>query len=53
MSRYLSLGVMTTLFAFLPLDLDAPTLNLCIMAVLRYAVLAAVPDTWIEREQMA
>ncbi len=44
---------MMTFFAMLPLDLDAPTLNLCIMAALRWGVLAAIPDTPFAREQMA
>jgi hypothetical protein len=35
---------MMTFFALLPLDLNAPTLNLCIMGLLRWAVIAALPE---------
>lgn len=52
MSRWVSLSVMMTFFTFLPLDLDAPALNLCIMAALRWGVLAAIPDAYFAREQM-
>lgn len=44
MSRWIPLSVMMTFFALLPLDLNAPTLNLCIMGLLRWAVIAALPD---------
>ncbi len=44
MSRWIPLSVMTTFFALLPLDLNAPTLNLCIMGLLRWAVIAALPE---------
>ncbi len=44
MSRWIPLSVMMTFFALLPLDLNAPTLNLCIMGLLRWAVIAAFPD---------
>lgn len=47
-----------TFFALLPLDLNAPTLNLCIMALLRWGVVAALPEepmagTTLAGEQMA
>ncbi|MEJ8308695.1 hypothetical protein [Agrobacterium larrymoorei] len=47
-----------TFFALLPLDLNAPTLNLCIMALLRWGVIAVLPDertaaTSLSGEQMA
>lgn len=44
MSRWIPLSVMMTFFALLPLDLNAPTLNLCIMGLLRWVVIAALPD---------
>lgn len=44
MSGWIPLSVMMTFFALLPLDLNAPTLNLCIMGLLRWAVIAALPD---------
>lgn len=58
MSRWIPLSVMMTFFALLPLDLNAPTLNLCIMALLRWGVIAVLPDeqtaaTSMSREQMA
>ncbi|WFS67246.1 hypothetical protein CFBP4996_04935 [Agrobacterium leguminum] len=42
-----------TFFVMLPLDIDVPTLNLCLMAVVRWAVLAGVPDTMFVRGQAA
>ncbi|WP_309773189.1 hypothetical protein [Agrobacterium larrymoorei] len=47
-----------TFFALLPLDLNAPTLNLCIMALLRWGVIAVLPGdqmagTTLAGEQMA
>ncbi|WP_154960981.1 hypothetical protein [Agrobacterium tumefaciens] len=53
MSRWTALGVMMTFFAMLPLDLDAPAFNLCLMALVRWAVLAGIPDTIFTREQTA
>ena len=53
MSRWTALGVMMTFFAMLPLDIDVPALNLCLMAVVRWAVLAGVPDTMFVRGQAA
>ena len=44
MSRWIPLSVMMTFFALLPLDLNAPTLNLCVMAFLRWGVIAVLPD---------
>ncbi|WP_296037932.1 hypothetical protein [uncultured Agrobacterium sp.] len=35
---------MMTFFALLPLDLNAPTLNLCIMALVRWSVISVLPD---------
>jgi len=52
-TRWISLIVMMTFFAMLPLDIDAPTVNLCLMACLRWAVLAAVPAAGFQREQVA
>ncbi|EGP57266.1 hypothetical protein Agau_C201521 [Agrobacterium tumefaciens F2] len=37
----------------LPLDIDAPALNLCLMALVRWAVLAGIPDTVFGGEQAA
>lgn len=53
MNRWISLIVMMTFFALLPLDINAPTLNLCLMACLRWAVIAIVPDTIFARGQVA
>ncbi len=53
MPRWISLTVMMTFFAMLPLDIDVPTVNLCLMACLRWAVIAAVPDTFFWRGQTA
>ncbi|SCY01371.1 hypothetical protein SAMN03159288_00994 [Rhizobium sp. NFACC06-2] len=53
MSRWTALGVMMTFFVMLPLDIDAPALNLCLMAVVRWGVLAGVPDTMFVRGQAA
>lgn len=53
MTRWISLIVMMTVFAMLPLDIDAPTVNLCIMAGLRWALLAVVPDAGFARGQVA
>lgn len=53
MSRWTALGVTMTFFVMLPLDIDAPALNLCLMAVVRWAVLAGVPDTMFVRGQAA
>ncbi|WP_175421921.1 hypothetical protein [Agrobacterium tumefaciens] len=53
MSRWTALGVMMTFFVMLPLDIDVPALNLCLMAVVRWAVLAGVPDTMFVRGQAA
>ncbi|MES5096722.1 hypothetical protein ABUK73_00680 [Agrobacterium sp. BA1120] len=53
MTRWISLIVMMTFFAMLPLDIDVPTMNLCLMACLRWGVLAAIPDTVFARGQMA
>ncbi len=53
MSRWTALSVMMTFFAMLPLDIDAPALNLCLMAVVRWAVLAGIPDTFFARGQTA
>ncbi|MGV2065045.1 hypothetical protein [Agrobacterium sp. 22-226-1] len=44
---------MMTFFVMLPLDIDAPALNLCLMAVMRWAVLAGVPDMMFVRGQAA
>ncbi|WP_296084339.1 hypothetical protein [uncultured Agrobacterium sp.] len=44
MSRWIPLSVMMTFFALLPLDLNAPTLNLCIMALVRWSVISVLPD---------
>jgi hypothetical protein len=52
-SRWTALGVMMTFFVMLPLDIDVPALNLCLMAVVRWAVLAGVPDTMFVRGQAA
>jgi hypothetical protein len=52
-SRWTALGVMMTFFAMLPLDIDVPALNLCLMAVARWAVLAGIPDTLFVRGQAA
>ncbi len=48
MSRWTALGVMMTFFAMLPLDIDVPALNLCLMAVARWAVLAGTHDLVFE-----
>ena len=53
MSRWTALGVMMTFFVMLPLDIDVPALNLCLMAVARWAVLAGFPDTMFARGQVA
>lgn len=53
MSRWTALGVMMTFFVMLPLDIDAPALNLCLMAAVRWAVLAGIPDTIFGGEQTA
>ncbi|MCZ7886665.1 hypothetical protein [Agrobacterium salinitolerans] len=53
MSRWTALGVMMTFFVMLPLDIDAPALNLCLMAAVRWAVLAGFPDTMFIRGQAA
>jgi len=52
-NRWTALGVMMTFFAMLPLDIDAPALNLCLMAAVRWAVLAGIPDTFFVRGQTA
>jgi hypothetical protein len=52
-SRWIALSVMMTFFAMLPLDIDVPALNLCLMAFARWAVLAGIPETFFVREQMA
>jgi hypothetical protein len=52
-SRWTALGVMMTFFVMLPLDIDAPALNLCLMALVRWAVLAGIPDTVFGGEQAA
>jgi hypothetical protein len=52
-SRWTALGVMMTFFVMLPLDIDVPALNLCLMAVARWAVLAGVPDAVLARGQVA
>jgi len=52
-TRWISLIVMMTFFALLPLDIDVPTVNLCLMACLRWAVLAIAPEPVFSREQMA
>jgi len=52
-NRWTALGVMMTFFAMLPLDIDAPALNLCLMAAVRWAVLAGIPDTFFMRGQTA
>ncbi|MCZ7853067.1 MULTISPECIES: hypothetical protein [Agrobacterium] len=44
---------MMTFFVMLPLDIDAPALNLCLMAAVRWAVLAGFPDTMFIRGQAA
>ncbi|WP_186376745.1 hypothetical protein [Agrobacterium sp. DE0009] len=51
MSRWTALSVMMTFFVMLPLDIDVPALNLCLMALARWAVLAGVPDTVVVRGQ--
>ncbi len=53
MSRWIALSVMMTFFAMLPLDIDVPALNLCLMAFARWAVLAGIPETFFVREQLA
>lgn len=53
MSRWTALGVMMTFFVMLPLDIDAPALNLCLMAAVRWAVLAGFHDTMFVRGQAA
>lgn len=53
MSRWTALGVMMAFFVMLPLDIDVPALNLCLMAVARWAVLAGIPDTLFVRGQAA
>lgn len=53
MNRWTALGVMMTFFVLLPLDIDALALNLCLMAVVRWAVLAGLPDTFFARGQAA
>lgn len=40
-------------FVMLPLDIDVPALNLCLMAVARWAVLAGFPDAVLARGQVA
>lgn len=48
-----SFGRHDDVFAMLPLDIDVPALNLCLMAVARWAVLAGIPDTLFVRGQAA
>lgn len=48
-----SFGRHDDVFVMLPLDIDAPALNLCLMAAVRWAVLAGVPDTVFARGQAA
>jgi hypothetical protein len=51
--RWISLGVMMTFFAFLPLDIYAPTVNLCIMAFARWIVVSGLPYGVFNQEQAA
>lgn len=53
MNRWISLTLMMMVFALLPLDIDVPTVNLCLMACLRWAVIAAIPETGFVRGQVA
>jgi hypothetical protein len=52
-NRWISLIVMMTFFALLPLDIYVPTVNLCLMACLRWAVIAVAPDAVLMRGQVA
>jgi hypothetical protein len=51
-NRWISLLVMMTFFAMLPLDIDVPAVNLCLMAIARWGVLAGFPDN-VFRGQVA
>ena len=53
MNRWTALGVLMTFFAMLALVIDAAALNLCLMAAVRWAVLAGIPDTIFVRGQTA